>query len=107
MISEIELVDAIASLDAATLQRWIDQGYVRPQLDRESIRFDTADVARVHLICELHYELHIEEDSLSVVLSLLDQLYATRRSLGTLLAAVEAEPADSRARIAAFVDHRR
>ena len=45
----------------------------------------------------------IEEDSLSVVLSLLDQLYATRRSLRTLMAAVEAQPGDVRARIADLV----
>ena len=67
------------------------------------LRFDDFDVARVRLICELHYELRIEEDSLSVVLSLLDQLYATRRSLCTLVAAVKAQPADVRARIAGLV----
>jgi chaperone modulatory protein CbpM len=60
-------------------------------------------VARVRLICELHYDLRIEEDSLSVVLSLMDQLYATRRALAALVSAVEAQPEDVRARIAALV----
>ena len=40
---------------------------------------------------------------MSVVLSLLDQLYTTRRSLRALLSAVEAQPEDVRARIAALI----
>ncbi len=103
MISESELVDAIGPLDAEALRRWIDLGWVLPHQDTQSRRFDPSDVIRVRLICELHYDLHIEEDSLSVVLSLMDQLYGARRALGALKSAVEAQPADVRARIAALV----
>lgn len=103
MISMNELVQAIALLEAEALQRWIDNGWVLPDGDDDDRRFDASDVARVHLICELHYELQIEEDSLSVVLSLLDQLYATRRSLQTLVSAVAAQPEDVRSRIAAMI----
>lgn len=106
MISESELVDAIELLDAQALQRWVDIGWVLPLRDTGSFRFDLSDVARVRLICELHYELHIEEDSMSIVLSLMDQLYATRRALGALSSAVAAEPADVRARITAFLEHK-
>ena len=115
MIGEQELIAAIGLLDADALQRWIDLGWVLPELDPPpateqrgvTLRFDDFDVARVRLICELHYELRIEEDSLSVVLSLLDQLYAARRSLRTLVAAVEAQPEDVRARIASLVKSER
>ena len=106
MITESEIVEAIGPLDADALQRWIEHGWVLPQRDSDSLRFDPSDVARVRLICELHYELRIEEDSLSVVLSLLDQLYATRRTLGALISAVEIEPDDVRARIAALIKSR-
>ncbi len=99
MIGEKELVDAIADLDAEALQRWIDQGWVMPHRDQSNILFDPSDVARVRLICELHYELSIEEDSMPVVLSLMDQLYATRRALGALLSAVQMQPAEVRAQI--------
>ena len=44
---------------------------------------------------------------MSVVLSLMDQLYETRRSLHTLLSAVEAQPEDVRARIAGLVNPQR
>jgi chaperone modulatory protein CbpM len=103
MISETEVVALVQHMDAEALRRWVDLGWVLPQRDGEILRFDQADVARVRLICELHYELHIEEDSMSVVLSLMDQLYETRRSLNSLLSAVGAQPADVRAQITALV----
>jgi chaperone modulatory protein CbpM len=103
MIAEKELIQAVGNLEADALRRWIDLGWVLPQADGDQARFDASDVARVRLICELHYELHIEEDSLSVVLSLLDQLYTARYRLRALLSAVEAQPEDVRASIAARV----
>ncbi len=103
MIGESELIELIGPLDADALQRWIDLGWVLPDQDADFVRFDQSDVARVRLICELHYELRIEEDSMSVVLSLLDQLYAVRRSLRALLSAVDAQPEEVRGRIAALV----
>ena len=103
MISESELVAAIDRLDEAALRRWIDFGWVVPVEDPRELRFDASDVARVRLICELHFELSIEEDSLSVVLSLLDQLYTARRSLNVLGSAIEAQPDDVRNSIAALV----
>jgi chaperone modulatory protein CbpM len=96
MIGANELVQTIAVLEADALQRWIEAGWVIATGDDDARRFDDSDVARVRLICELHYDLQIEEDSLSIVLSLLDQLYATRRSLQTLLAAVASQPEDVR-----------
>lgn len=103
MITARELVDAIEALDAAALQRWIDLGWIIPIRESQDVRFDPSDVARVHLICELHYDLCIEEDSMPVVLSLMDQLYATRRTLAALATAVAAQPEDVQARINDFV----
>ena len=103
MIGESELIELIEPLDVDALQRWIALGWVLPDQDADHSQFDPSDVARVRLICELHYELRIEEESMSVVLSLMDQLYAVRRSLRTLLSAVEAQPDEVRGRIAALV----
>jgi len=103
MIGEKELIETVRHLEAAVLHRWIGLGWVLPHQDGESLRFDASDVARVRLICELHYELRIEEDSMSVVLSLMDQLYEVRCRLRLLLSAVGAQPEDVRASIAALV----
>ena len=105
-IAEKEVIDAIEHLDAQALRRWIDLGWVLPHRDGESLLFDASDVARVRLICELHYELHIEEDSLSVVLSLMDQLYEARCRLNALLSALDAQPEHVRAGIAALIKAR-
>jgi len=102
-IAEKDLIEAIGSLEADALHRWIDLGWVLPQGEGEALRFEPSDVARVRLICELHYELRIEEDSMSVVLSLMDQLYGARYRLKALLSAVAAQPEDVRARIAALL----
>ena len=107
MISESELVAQMAPLDQVALRRWIEQGWIIPHRQQDNVHFDESDVARVHLIVELHYELRIEEDSMSVVLSLLDQLYSTRRSLNALMAAVKAQPEDVRNNIAALAEAER
>ena len=49
------------------------------------------EYARVRLICTLHYELEIESGTLPVVLSLLDQLYDTRKRLLSLTRAIAAQ----------------
>jgi len=103
MIGERELLELVGRLEVEALRRWIDIGWVLPQQDGDSLGFDESDVVRVRLICELHYDLRIEEDSMSVVLSLMDQLYAVRRSLRALVSAVEAQPEEVRARIVALV----
>ena len=102
MIDDTELIGMIGRLEADALGRWVDLGWVLPRQEDGGLRFDASDVIRVRLICELHYDLCIDEDSMAVVLSLMDQLYAVRRSLRTLVAAVEAQPESVRARIAAF-----
>ena len=107
MIAENELIEAVGNLEADALRRWIDLGWVLPHRDGESLLFDASDVARVRLICELRYELRIEEDSLSVVLSLMDQLYEARCRLKALLSAVDAQPEHVRAGITARVKGQR
>jgi len=103
MMTEAELIEIMGQLQHEVLRRWIDHGWVRPELVDGAAQFDASDVARVRLICELHYELRIEEDSLPVMLSLMDQLYSVRQSMRKLLSAVEAQPEDVRKRIATLM----
>jgi chaperone modulatory protein CbpM len=63
--------------------------------------FDEAGEARITLIRELRQELMVSDDALEVVLSLLDQLYATRRVLKRVEEAVAALPERLRAQIRA------
>jgi chaperone modulatory protein CbpM len=107
MISERELITTISTLTEDALRRWIALGWIVPVEDDQTVLFDTVDVARVRLISELHFDLDIEEDTLTMVLSLLDQLYAVRRSLSAVMAAVAAQPDDVRVSIATLVEAQR
>lgn len=96
MIGIETLVVTIQGLDRGEVEHWIEQDWLRPGRgpgDPGDWRFDDIDIARLHLIHALRHELHVEEDALPVVLSLLDQLYDTRRRLRRLCDAVEGNAA--------------
>ncbi len=94
-----EVLAEIGTVEEVEVRSWIAEAWVRSDGTGAEIRFTETDVARVRLICELRHDLEIEEETLPVVLSLLDQLYATRRRLRALSKAVAAEPAETRARV--------
>lgn len=99
MISSQELLDRIAALEAEVLDRWIKLGWIVPTRSLNGPTFDDAEAARVQLVCELVYDLEIDEDSLPVILSLLDQLHDARRLLRTLSVAINELPQDTRNQI--------
>lgn len=70
-----------ARLDAATLEAWIEAGYVRRELTE-------ADLARALLVRDLIEDLGVNEEGVDVVLDLLDQLHAARGALKRVLAVV-------------------
>ena len=61
--------------------------------------FSDLDVARVCLICDLVHDLAVEEETVPLVLSLLDQVYGLRRQLNALTAAIQRQPDDVRRRL--------
>jgi chaperone modulatory protein CbpM len=103
MMSIDDLVAAIAVLQRSDLETWIREELVVPQKETGTPRFTDMECARVRLICTLHYELEIELDTLPVVLSLVDQLYNTRRRLLSLTAAVAAQDKTVQAAIIAAI----
>ena len=86
-----DLLSQIAALQRSDLETWIREELVVPQQDAETPVFSEMECARVRLICTLHYELEIDVGTLPVVLSLVDQLYETRRRLKSLTAGVAAQ----------------
>ncbi len=89
MISIEVLIAGSPGLHRPDLQRWIDNDWVRPGRDAGGYVFVDIDVARVRLIRDLRDGLHIDEETLPVVLSLLDQLHDLRRRMRELGAAIE------------------
>lgn len=104
MIAEAELIAAIDRLQADALRRWIEHGWIAPARREGGIfAFEEADVARVRLICDLVYDIEIEEESLPVVLSLIDQLHDARRVLKRLSSAIDRLPEEMRREIRAAI----
>jgi len=101
MINVDALVAAISALQRHDLDAWIRDELVVPQKQDGRPLFSEMDCARVRLICTLHYDLEVDPGTLPLVLSLVDQLYDTRRQLLSLAAAVSAQDKDVLAAIMA------
>jgi len=71
------------------LHRWIGSAWVRPDSADGEFLFRDFDVERIRLILELRDDMQVNEEALPVVLSLLDQLYAMRRRMRRLRAAMD------------------
>lgn len=96
-----KLVETAAALDMDALLRWVAAELVTPAREGEALLFSDRDCARVRLICALRFDMEVEEPSLPIVLSLLDQLYETRARLTRLAVAVQRQDAAVRAAIVA------
>ena len=94
-----QVVAEIAS-SRAEVETWIEEQWVLPRQDDGDFLFDETDVARCHLIDELRRDLSVNDEAIPVILSLLDQLYAMRRALSSLDAAIRQAPAEAREAIA-------
>jgi chaperone modulatory protein CbpM len=99
-LAEVTLL--LGRVDRVEIHSWVERGWVRPAGRRggEPL-FSELDVARLCLICDLRQDLAVEEETVPLVLSLLDQVYTLRRQLGALTDAVQQQPADVRRAIMA------
>jgi chaperone modulatory protein CbpM len=100
MIRAQDLVEKIGRLQADALMKWIESGWVVPRASDDGAMFHEAEIARVELICDLVYDFEIGEESLPVILSLLDQLHDSRRMLRAVAAAVGEQPEDIQRQLA-------
>ena len=105
MMTLSEVVLAVERVDRVELARWVELGWVAPLgRERGEPAFSELDVARVCLICDLVRDLAVEEETVPLVLSLLDQVYVLRRQLGALTSAVRRQPEDVRRAILQVLD---
>ncbi|MBB3173578.1 chaperone modulatory protein CbpM [Endobacter medicaginis] len=92
----LELVCREAGIEQRIVRQWIERDWLRPApVTADEFAFEEIDLARLRLLRELH-ALQLGEAGVPVVLSLLDQLYDTRRSLGRLREALDAAPEPAR-----------
>ena len=99
MIAFEELLDRFVGLDRRELTRWVENRWVLPERRDQTWIFHEIDVARVELILEVRREFAIDDEVLSLVLGLLDQVYDLRRQLRRLCDALAAQPPEIEAAV--------
>ena len=99
MISLEDLLHRHITLDRRELVAWVENRWVLPERRDKTWIFHDVDVARVELILEIRKEFAIEDDALSLVLGLLDQVYDLRRQLGRLCDALAVQPPEIQAEV--------
>jgi chaperone modulatory protein CbpM len=79
-----------APLDHEVLDQWVEAGWLSPHQNSTGQRFSDVDLARAHLIRDLQ-ELGVNDDSIPIVHSLVDQLHGLRYLLRELLVMMKAQ----------------
>jgi chaperone modulatory protein CbpM len=96
MIDVDELTRRIAGVERREIMRWIENRWVLPEEQGGRWVFHEVDVARVELIRQMRHEFSVDEETMPLVLGLLDQVYGLRRQLRRLCDALESQPPEVR-----------
>jgi chaperone modulatory protein CbpM len=86
-------------LEQRALEMWIEAGWLRPRAEAGTRKFSEIDIARAQLIHDLQEDMRVNDEGISVVLDLVDQMYGLRCSLQKVFAAVCDLPDDVRLQI--------
>lgn len=98
------VVSLFPDLHVVELTTWIEHRWVRPMPEGESDwEFHEIDIARVRLIYDLRRNLDVPEETLPLLLSVLDQLYDLRRKLNAVSDAVAEYPPELRDALMAVI----
>jgi chaperone modulatory protein CbpM len=87
-----------ARIDAKVLSEWLAAGWLLPHRSGATQVFSEVDLARAHLVRDLH-DIGINDEGVSVILDLVDQLHGVRRLLREILSGLDALPDAARRRL--------
>ncbi|MBB6252308.1 hypothetical protein [Nitrospirillum iridis] len=95
------VVARFPDLEPQEIHGWVARGWVRPDGDRApehaaDWRFHPVDVARVGLIRDIRHDMGVAEDTLPLVLSLIDQVYGLRTALRGVAGVLDRLPPEVR-----------
>lgn len=97
--TEAETIEAIDDLTGQRLLTFVRARIVQPVQGEAGQTYRETDLARLQLLCDLTDAYELPEDSLTMVMSLIDQLNSMRGDMRALMQAVASEPDEVRSRI--------
>jgi chaperone modulatory protein CbpM len=71
-------------VDRQILEVWLSAGWLTPQRQPDLL-FSDVDIARGHLIRDLSDDFGVNDEGISLILHLVDQIHGLRRSMRELL----------------------
>jgi chaperone modulatory protein CbpM len=72
-------------LERQSLEAWVTAGWIVPPQTDPELMFADVDLARVQLIRDLREDFGVNDEGVSVILHLVDQMHGLRRSMRELL----------------------
>ena len=81
-----------AQLSTATLEAWIEAGWLVPRQAGPERDFSELDLARAWLIRDLREGMGVNDEGVAVVLGLLDQVHGLRHALRRMSAVLHSVP---------------
>ena len=96
MIALEEVLARLGGLDRRELWGWVENRWVLAEPHGDTLLFREVDIARIELILEIRRDFAIDDETVPLVLGLLDQVYGLRRQLRRLCEALEAQPEEIR-----------
>jgi chaperone modulatory protein CbpM len=87
-----------ARVEQQSVETWIAAGWLVPPQTEPEPMFSDVELARAQLIRDLREDLGVNDEGISVILHLIDQMHGLRRSLQSLLEGTrgDASQADQR-----------
>ncbi|MFW6076376.1 MAG: chaperone modulator CbpM, partial [Hyphomicrobiales bacterium] len=82
--TEDQVLASVERLSVRRLRTWVRRGWIQPQSGDGRTIYSEVDVARICLLCELREDLSIDEEALSLIVPLIDQIHGLRRELRIL-----------------------
>jgi chaperone modulatory protein CbpM len=98
-----ELLRLHGKLTTVHVERWVARGLLRPRSEADAWVFEQVDVARVRLLTELADDIGLDDDTMEVVVGLVDQVHTLRGQLGLLAQAIAEQSPETREAIAAVL----
>jgi chaperone modulatory protein CbpM len=76
-------------LERPVVETWVDAGWLIPPQAEPELGFAEVDIARARLIAELRSDFGVNDEGVTLVLHLLDQVHDLRRTLAEVLREVQ------------------